>query len=464
MKRQIMLQTIVNPINAVTGKPYSGGNVAKLIDAMDSDPRFVTGAFSTFRQWLAIGRCVRKGEACAARLLAFSDGQTQETESGEVKGKGKAKFKKGFCVFAIEQTDAIEGWTPDQSPTITREEDTEEAQPVAVAQIAKPSPTIDLAKISAKADKLIIKAEACFADRLQNTAKRLAQAMHKRMEGQRMERQAHILKAFVLASKDGQNPLPGATISDLFQWSEEAAIYKATPVSNGYHGYHVETTDAQYTEAHHVALRGLLDPRAVAASAEKIAKERAEADLRTCDFPGFFPTPASVVQIMLEQAGDLRSKAVLEPSAGKGDLVRAALEAGAKSVKAFEIVPKLADYLATFVRPTGAQCVVSQQADFLNELPVGPHARVDVVLMNPPFERDAAPAHVLHALLWLKPGGKLVSVMPLNWSEKKAADYLLRTIENMGLSMLEVEVDGPAFNGADSFRQTAVRTCILVIG
>jgi 16S rRNA G966 N2-methylase RsmD len=451
-----MQAILVEPVNAVTCKPYTGGNIQKLIDAMDSDPRFVTGAFATFRQWLSIGRCVRKGETCAARLLAFSDGQSQEAEAGTE--KGKPRFKKGFCVFALEQTDAIENWTPEQAHDPTIEE--EGPQPVA----RKAKPTVDLAKIRAKAESLIVKAEACFADRLQNTAKRLAQAMHKRMEGQRMERQAHILKALVLSAEASTNPLPEATYAELVKWSEEAAIYKAVPVSNGYHGYHVETTEARHTEAHHVALRGLLDPRTVTASAEKVAKERAEAELRNCEYPGFFPTPPSVIRVMMEQVGDLRGKTVLEPSAGKGDLVQAAFKAGAASVKAFEIVPKLAEYLATFVRPTGAQCVVSQQADFTEALPAGPHARVDAVLMNPPFERDAAPAHVLHALSWLKPGGKLVSVMPANWSEKKAADYLLRTIDDMGLSMAEIEVEGAAFNSADSFRQTAVRTTVLVIG
>ncbi len=32
-------------------------------------------------------------------------------------------------------------------------------------------------------------------------------------------------------------------------------------------------------------------------------------------------------------------------------------------------------------------------------------------MMNPPFEREQDIAHVLHALRWLKEGGKLVSVL-----------------------------------------------------
>ena len=480
-----MLQTLIEPVNAITGKPYAGGNVQKLIDAMDSDSRFITGAFATFKQWLSVGRCVRKGESCAARLLAFSDRNTQEAD-GTATEKGKASFKKGFCVFALEQTDAIEGWTPDQAQPGANDEETEapakEDQPTpgklyslsalattgawAKSEVsAKPTPTVSSDKLLIKAQALLDKAEACFADRLQNTPKRIAQSMHKRMEGQRMERQAHILKAYATAIDDGEAPLVGCTVRQIITWADEASIYTCKPVSNGYHGYHVETTDAKHNEAHHITLRNLLDPRKVMESAEKVAKEQAEAELRNCDVEGFFPTPSTVIRVMLEQAGDMWDKTVLEPSAGKGDLVQAALKAGAKSVKAFEIAPRLADYVGRFVRPVGStQCVVAHQADFMGQLPVGDHARVDVVLMNPPFERDAAPAHVLHALSWLKPGGRLVSVMPSNWAEKKAADYLLRTIDDRGLSMTEIEIDGPAFNGANSFRQTAVRTSIIVIG
>lgn len=482
------MQTLIEPVSAITGKPYSGGNVQKLIDAMDSDSRFIAGAFATFRQWLSIGRCVRKGESCAARLLAYSDGKTTEADvAAREKAKEKASFKKGFCVFALEQTDAIEGWTPDQAPAVANDEG-EEAQPAtedkpapgklyslsalaatgawSQSEVApKPLPAIDSDRLLAKAQALLEKAEACFADRLQNTAKRLAQSMHKRMEGQRMERQAHMLKAYAMAINDGKAPLIGCTVRQIITWSEEASVYNCQSVSNGYHGYHVETSDARHTEAHHITLRNLLDPRKVMESEEKVAKEQAEAELRNCDVEGFFPTPASVVQVMLEQAGDLNGKTVLEPSAGKGDLVQAAFNAGAKTVQCFEVNHKLMRYIDKFVKaPPLPACMVSQQADFLNELPVGPHARVDVVLMNPPFERDAAPAHVLHALSWLKPGGKLVSVMPHNWAEKKAADYLLRTIDDLGLPMTEIEIDGPAFNGADSFRRTAVRTSIIVIG
>lgn len=56
------------------------------------------------------------------------------------------------------------------------------------------------------------------------------------------------------------------------------------------------------------------------------------------------------------------------------------------------------------------------QSDFLAQ---SPQPQYDRVIMNPPFEKQADIKHVLHAHKFLKPGGRLVSVM--------AASVLFRT-------------------------------------
>lgn len=445
----------VIPVNPVTGNPYTGRNVLSLVDAMDSNPRFVSGAFATFRQWLTAGRCVRKGEKGAARLVTYGKaGETQEADKPQ-----RGSFVKGFTVFALEQTDALPA---DRVGEVAAHDEQQEAAPAACQPTPKPTKTpLAFDKLAAKAEKLLADAEACCADRLQNTPKRLAQAMHKRMDGQRKERAAHIIKAYIAATDAGQDPLPGVTASQLIAWAQEAAICKATPVSNGYHGYHVETSDAAHSEPHHITLRGLLDPRTSAASSARIAKEQAEADLRNIDAAGFFPTPAGVIATMLEYAGNLSGAHVLEPSAGKGDLVAAAFAAGARSVTSYEINGRLASYLAQHVTVPAGCSHATQHADFMGREPLP--VPVDVVLMNPPFERNQAPAHVRHALRFLKDGGKLVAVMPGGWIEKPSADALLADIEAQGRSYTEIDIEGPAFAGADAFRQTSVRVSLLVV-
>lgn len=319
---------------------------------------------------------------------------------------------------------------------------------------AKPT-AINFAALQAKAARLEEQAKACHGDRLTNTPKRLAQAMHKRMDGDRIKRQAAILyAAAVLVQTDYNGPIASLKTVDIIAKAQEASLYECKMICNGYHSYNVEMMDKpRHTSPIHEELRALINPAQAPAEAKKSAQIQAEAELRNCNISGFFPTPPAVIAVMLEQAGDLRGKLILEPSAGKGDLVKAALDAGAK-VRAFEIVPKLAAYCQAHVGPV-------KNADFLEQTCIV--IDTDVVLMNPPFERDAAPKHVLHALTWLKEGGRLIAVMPANWAEKSSADALHDAISEKGLDLLEIEVERAAFNGADAFRQTGVSTTIIVI-
>ena len=52
--------------------------------------------------------------------------------------------------------------------------------------------------------------------------------------------------------------------------------------------------------------------------------------------PEFYPTPADVIEIML-QGEEIENKTILEPSAGKGDIVDYLNEYGAKNVLTCEI-------------------------------------------------------------------------------------------------------------------------------
>lgn len=119
---------------------------------------------------------------------------------------------------------------------------------------------------------------------------------------------------------------------------------------------------------------------------------------------GYFPTPAPVVERLVDLADLSRGMDVLEPSAGRGAIAVRLAELGL-FVSCVELQESNAAHLAG-LDVTGIDNVVC--GDFLN---VEPRTAFDRVVMNPPFARQADIAHVVHALNFLKPGGLLVAVM-----------------------------------------------------
>lgn len=106
----------------------------------------------------------------------------------------------------------------------------------------------------------------------------------------------------------------------------------------------------------------------------------------------FYPTPTEVIEKMLMGA-DLRNKIILEPSAGKGNIVDYLNNFGAKEVLVCEKENDLAK-------------IVSQKARFLcsDFLSVRSTeiSHIDMIVMNPPFSNEEK--HILHA--WeIAPGG-----------------------------------------------------------
>ncbi|MDR7094135.1 methyltransferase [Hydrogenophaga laconesensis] len=116
----------------------------------------------------------------------------------------------------------------------------------------------------------------------------------------------------------------------------------------------------------------------------------------------FFPTPPAVVSLILERAQIEAGMRVLEPSAGQGAIAYPCAELGAH-VHCYELMKANYDRLAA-----ESAFLSVGNVDFLNQFPTGDFHRV---VMNPPFSRQADIKHVLHALKFLRPDGRLVSVM-----------------------------------------------------
>ena len=114
--------------------------------------------------------------------------------------------------------------------------------------------------------------------------------------------------------------------------------------------------------------------------------------------PEFYPTPAEVIEIML-QGEEIENKTILEPSAGKGDIVDYLNEYAAKSVLTCEINEDLQTILktkSTFLN-----------ADFLT-VKSDQVSHIDLIVMNPPFSN--AEKHILHALEIAPKGCKIIAL------------------------------------------------------
>ncbi len=116
----------------------------------------------------------------------------------------------------------------------------------------------------------------------------------------------------------------------------------------------------------------------------------------------YFPTPKSIVKMMIEYADIKPGDILLEPSAGQGNILD-------------ELYGNLPDMCAVFaieLLPENCKVLRSKgysvhEGDFLEI----DHLSVDKVIMNPPFSHQQDVKHILHAWKFVSPGGILVSVV-----------------------------------------------------
>lgn len=167
---------------------------------------------------------------------------------------------------------------------------------------------------------------------------------------------------------------------------------------------------------------------------------------------GYFPTPPAIVDQLIKLAGCGRGDYVLEPSAGRGNIVLPLTKIGCK-VTAFELLPENREHLKNLP----FSYILEDEPDFLKALP---HRFIfDAVVMNPPFEKQQDIDHVLHAYKMLKPGGRLVSVMAagITFRQDKKATALRALIDEVGGMIIPLP--------DESFKEsgTLVRTVIVVL-
>lgn len=98
-------RTMAWPHNPITGRDFLKGNASRLIEMMN-ERQFTSGQFATFVQWKNAGRIVRQGEHGTRCLLPT----ITKTKDGSETVSGK--IRRGFTVFAIEQTELLSTVSP----------------------------------------------------------------------------------------------------------------------------------------------------------------------------------------------------------------------------------------------------------------------------------------------------------------------------------------------------------------
>ncbi len=199
------------------------------------------------------------------------------------------------------------------------------------------------------------------------------------------------------------------------------------------------------------ALREYLPLKKPAAAEDPVkAKERA---LIGRKIDGFFPTPRPAIDDMIDRAEIGPGMKVLEPSAGKGDILDVIRERHPEAeTHGIEHHGELAD----IGKAKGHDV---ERGDFLEHKSDG----YDRIVMNPPFEKGQDVTHVRHAYDLLKPGGRMVAIMsegPFFRDDGKSKEFRKWLAANGGEA--EAMPDG-SFLGSDAFRQTGVRTRMVTI-
>lgn len=161
----------------------------------------------------------------------------------------------------------------------------------------------------------------------------------------------------------------------------------------------------------------------------------------------FFPTPSHVIDIMCEGL-DLLNKNVLEPQAGKGDIVDRINQMGG-----FPLACEKNDNLRQILK---SKCKVLG-SDFF-EVKSDDVSHIDYIIMNPPFSN--ADKHILHAWDIAPNGCKIISLC--NYETLKNAYSQSRlTIKNLISENGTSQSLGNCFE--DSERSTGVEIGLIIL-
>ena len=261
------------------------------------------------------------------------------------------------------------------------------------------------------------------------------------------------LKKAIKAAKDGYVSIDSQLLSDI-----EKIVQNLSPFYEGFwnDGVAERKRLARMGIENVVELRAylrefikFLPGRNIEAEKQRAIKEK-ERQLANAKIEGFFPTPKTIVEKMLDEADIKPGEKVLEPSAGKGNIADAIRENHPDN--ALDVV-EWNTSLNELLTEKGHNVV---GVDFLQHT-----GEYDKIIMNPPFEKGQDIDHIRHAYSLLNDGGRVVCIMsegPFYRSDKKATEFR-EWLDSLG-GVSEKLPEG-AFKASE--RSTGVNTRLVVI-
>lgn len=160
----------------------------------------------------------------------------------------------------------------------------------------------------------------------------------------------------------------------------------------------------------------------------------------------FYPTPPEVINQMLFGI-NLRGKIVLEPSAGRGDIVDALRQRGSEIILTYEKDPDLKSIVEKKSRFMGYDFLTSTAQEL---------SHIDYIIMNPPFSRDEH--HILHAWEVAPEGCEIIALCNSETTNNRYS-RLRKSLYNL-ISNYGDETDlGDCFSDAD--RKTATNVSMI---
>lgn len=174
--------------------------------------------------------------------------------------------------------------------------------------------------------------------------------------------------------------------------------------------------------------------------------------------PDFFPTPIKLIHKMLSKVDFNTIKSVLEPSAGKGDLV----EAIEKRFKIDQYNSKKQYDIDTIELDSNLQHILQGKQyrlvhdDYLN---YNTYKKYDLICMNPPFSQGEK--HLLKAISMQQNGGKIVCLLNAETLKNPYSNTRKELIQQLEKYNAEIEYIENAFMDAE--RKTAVETALIFI-
>lgn len=305
-------------------------------------------------------------------------------------------------------------------------------------------------RFRAMANTLSDKIKDLERPRQDNTPKRARQAMQAQLDARNLSR---VRAAMLLLAIGHEAGIPPELAAIRTKAELEPMVTKRTE-SSGYYNVH-EGSEYRDNSPLAITLRAWLagfdneaDAKREAEANQRLKIAALEREVKFANIPGFFPTPPALVQKMMYAADCDPGMKVLEPSAGKGDILAALHAAGCNAV-GFEINYTLAD----ICKAKGLRC---ERCDFLD---MEPAPILDRVVMNPPFEHYQDAKHVRRAFDWLKPGGRIVAIVGAGCLHADRCQWFRDWLVEVG-AVIDPQ---PAGSFADAFNPTGVNVALLVI-